>query len=253
MDYEMKYELIPSDREGFYRVKALRDFNDVKKGDIGGYVESENNLSQLGDCWIYDNAVVRDNAKFYNNAVIRDNAVVRDNAKIYNNAVIRDYATVCQDARIWANSKILNYCQIYGNVEVCGDAVVCDCANVYHNARVFGNAIIRDNAVVRGDARIFDYVIVCDNADVRGEVCICGDAIISSDKDYIIFKNWWSSGRFFTWTRSNNKWKVGCFYGSGEELIAKAYKDSEESGREYECIVKYVERILNTEECKTNK
>ena len=235
MDHEMKYELIPSDREGFYRVKALRDFNDVKKGDIGGYVESEKNLSQLGDCWIYDNAVVR------------------DNAKIYNNAVIRDYATVCHDARIWGDSKILNYCQIYGNVEVCGDAVVCNCANVYHNARVYGNAIIRDNAVVRGDARIFDYVIVCDNADVRGEVCICGDAMISSDKDYIVFKNWWSSGRYFTWTRSNNMWKVGCFYGSGEELIAKAYKDSEESGREYECIVKYVERILNTEECKTNK
>ena len=205
MDYEMKYELIPSDREGFYRVKALRDFNDVKKGDIGGYVEGEKNLSQLGDCWIYDNA------------------------KIYNNAVIRDNARVCDNARIWGDSKILNYGQVYGNVEVCGDAVVCNCANVYHNARVFGNAIIRDNAVVRGDA------------------------MISSDKDYIVFKNWWSSGRYFTWTRSNNMWKVGCFYGSGEELIAKAYKDSEESGREYECIVKYVERILNTEECKTNK
>ena len=220
MDYEMKYELIPSDREGFYRVKALRDFGNVKKGDIGGYVEGEKNLSQLGDCWIYDNA------------------------KIYNNAVIRDNARVCDNARIWGDSKILNYGQVYGNVEVCGDAVVCNCANVYHNARVFGNAIIRDNAVVRGDARIFDYVIVCDNADVRGEVCICGDAMISSDKDYIVFKNWWSSGRFFTWTRSNNMWKVGCFYGTGEELIAKAYKDSEESGREYEKIVKYVESII---------
>ena len=41
-------------------------------------------------------------------------------------------------------------------------------------------------------------------------------------------------------------WKVGCFYGTGEELIVKAYKDSEESGREYECIVKYVERILKS-------
>lgn len=130
--------------EEFYRVKALRDFNDVKKGDIGGYIHSENNLSQLDDCWIYDNAVVSD------------------------------------------------------------------------------------------------------NANIRGEVCICGDAIISSDKDYIVFKNWWSSGRFFTWTRSNNIWKVGCFYGTGEELIDKAYKDSEESGREYEKIVKYVERILKS-------
>ena len=253
MDYEMKYELIPSDREGLYRVKALRDFNDVKKGDIGGYVEGEKNLSQLGDCWIYDNAVVRDNAKIYNNAVIRDYARVCDNARIWGDSKILNYGQVYGNAEVCGNAIIRDNTQVYGDAEVCGDAIVCDNANVYHNARVFGNAIIRDNAVVRGDARIFDYVIVCDNADVRGEVCICGDAMISSDKDYIVFKNWWSSGRFFTWTRSNNMWKVGCFYGTGEELIAKAYKDSEESGREYECIVKYVERILNTEECKTNK
>ena len=218
-----KYELIPSDREGFYRVKALRDFNDVKKGDIGGYIQSENNLSQLDYCWIYDNA------------------------RIYNNAVICDDARVCDNARIWGDSKILNYGQVYGTAEVCGDAVVCNCANVYHNARVFGNAIIRDNAVVRGDARIFDYVIVCDNADVRGEVCICGDAMISSDKDYIVFKNWWSSGRYFTWTRSNNMWKVGCFYGTGEQLINKAFEDSVEKGFEYKKIVDYVESILENQ------
>ena len=39
-------------------------------------------------------------------------------------------------------------------------------------------------------------------------------------------------------------WSVGCFYGTGEELIAKAYKDSELSGREYERVVKYVESML---------
>ena len=39
-------------------------------------------------------------------------------------------------------------------------------------------------------------------------------------------------------------WKVGCFYGTGEELIAKAYKDSELSGREYERVVNYVVSIL---------
>ena len=39
-------------------------------------------------------------------------------------------------------------------------------------------------------------------------------------------------------------WRVGCFYGTGAELIAKAYKDSELSGREYERVVKYVESIL---------
>ena len=39
-------------------------------------------------------------------------------------------------------------------------------------------------------------------------------------------------------------WKVGCFHGTGEELIVKAYKDSELSGREYKRVVDYVESIL---------
>ena len=38
-------------------------------------------------------------------------------------------------------------------------------------------------------------------------------------------------------------WRVGCFFGTGEELVAKAYEDSEESGREYERIVNYVNEI----------
>ena len=74
---------------------------------------------------------------------------------------------------------------------------------------------------------------------------VCDNAMVCGNADYIVFKNWWSSGRCFTWTRSNNKWRVGCFFGTGAELIAKAYKDSEQSGREYERVVKYVESILN--------
>ena len=38
-------------------------------------------------------------------------------------------------------------------------------------------------------------------------------------------------------------WKVGCFYGTGKELIEKAYKDSEISGREYKKVVGYVNSI----------
>ena len=205
-----KYELIPSDIEGLFRIKALKDFNNVKKGDIGGYIQSENNLSQLDDCWIYDDAVVRDNAKVCHNAQIYDKVIVM------------------------------------GNAEVCDNAQVCDNAFVLDNAIVCDNAFVLDNAIVCDNARIRGHAVVQHDAVVRGNAQICGDAIISSDKDYIVFKNWWSSGRYFTWTRSNNMWKVGCFYGTGEELIAKAYKDSEESGIEYECIVKYVERILKS-------
>ena len=82
------------------------------------------------------------------------------------------------------------------------------------------------------------------NAWVYGDAKVYGNAKVCGNADYIVFKNWWSSGRYFTWTRSNNKWAVGCFYGTGEKLIAKAYKDSEKSGKEYERIVRYVESIL---------
>ena len=76
------------------------------------------------------------------------------------------------------------------------------------------------------------------------DTLVCGDAEIANKSDYIVFQNWWSSGRYFTWTRSNNMWSVGCFYGTGEELIKKAYMDSKLSGREYERVVRYVESIL---------
>ena len=88
---------------------------------------------------------------------------------------------------------------------------------------------------------------VCGNAKVYGDAEVCGNAKVYGNADYITFKNWWSSGRWFTWTRSNNKWKVGCFFGTGAELIAKAYKDSEKCGREYERVVKYVQSILEDE------
>ena len=222
MDIEKKYELIPSDMEGLYRIKALKDFGNVKKGDIGGYVESEKNLSQYDDCWIYDNAKVCDNAVVIGKAIVCGNARVYDNAQVCDNAIVRDDARVFANAQIYDNAVVVGNARVYGNAQVCG------------NAQIWGYVVIQGNAVVRG------------NAIVQGNADVSGDAIISSDKDYIVFKNWWSSGRYFTWTRSNNMWKVGCFYGTGEQLISKAYKDSEESGREYECIVKYVERILNS-------
>ena len=78
---------------------------------------------------------------------------------------------------------------------------------------------------------------------VYGEAIICNNAVVRNSTDYIVFKNCWSSMRWFTYTRSNRKWKVGCFLGTGDELIKKAYADSKKSGKCYEAIVKTVEAI----------
>ena len=46
-----------------YRIKALTFFSDVKEGDLGGWIEKEENLSQEGSTWVYGNATVYGNAE----------------------------------------------------------------------------------------------------------------------------------------------------------------------------------------------
>jgi hypothetical protein len=114
---------------------------------------------------------------------------------------------------------------------------------VFENAHLCGHAVVHGNAKVLGKASVYEYAQVFGRANVLGDVQIGGTAVVESTEDYIVFKNCWSSGRYLTWTRSNDMWKVGCFYGTGEELIKKAYKDSELSGKCYETIVRSTETI----------
>ena len=221
--YKLTDETINLNGVTLYRIEALKYFGEIKKGDKGGFIESENNLAHEGDAWVADNAHVY------------GNACVFDNSQVYGNAFVSGYAQVYGDAFVYGNAWL------YDNTRVCGYARVAD------NARVYGDANVCDDSSVFGSALVYDNACVCGDALVRGYACVCGDAEISNKSDYIVFQNWWSSGRYFTWTRSNNMWSVGCFYGTGEELIKKAYKDSELSGREYERAVRYVESILAEE------
>lgn len=216
---EKKYRLLEDDTvlvdgRTLYRIEALRDFADVKKGDKGGYVENEKNLSHEGDCWVYNSAKVYDNARVYDNAKVYDDAVVRGSAKVFRRAMVRDNA------------------MIYDKAVVFGEVIIHD------NAKVYERAVLCNYAVVGGSAEVYG------RAGVYGNAVISGNAVVSDTSDYYVSKNVWSSGRYFTYTRSNRKWKVGCFYGTGEELIRKAYQDSEVSGREYKRVVEYVETMF---------
>ena len=221
--YKLTDETINLNGVTLYRIEALKYFGEIKKGDKGGFIESENNLAHEGDAWVSDNAHVY------------GDACVFDNAQVYGNAFVSGYAQVYGDAFVYGNAWL------YDNTRVCGYARVAD------NARVYGDANVCDDSSIFGSALVYDNAHVYGDALVRGYACVCGDAEISNKSDYIVFQNWWSSGRYFTWTRSNNMWSVDCFYGTGEELIKKAYKDSELSGREYERVVRYVESILAEE------
>ena len=142
MTENKKYELTNETKKcGVYtlhRIRALKDFGDVKAGELGGWVESEHNLSQEGDCWIYDDARVFDGARVFGGATVRNVAIVGDVAKVYGRATIRDNAIVCSYATVGG------YATIGGYARVCGYAEVYDYATVYRNT---------DYAVVQGFGR----------------------------------------------------------------------------------------------------
>ena len=72
-----------------HRVIALKDFADVRKGELGGWVSSENNLSQYGNCWVYNNAMCMDNSRMYDNSRMCNNSILKGNDKLYGKLVSR--------------------------------------------------------------------------------------------------------------------------------------------------------------------
>ena len=218
-----KYELTDEtktlgDGTVLHRIRAVRDFVTVdgalvNAGDLGGWIENESNLYHYGKAWVFENAMVYGNAQ------------VDIDARVSGRAEVLDCALVC--GRAW----VLGDSRVYGHAEVCDNSYVYGHADVHGNARVCGNAEIYGNADV------------CGHALVSGGADVCGDAIVSDRHGYATYKNTWSSGRWFTYTRSNGMWKVGCFHGTGKELIDKAYKDSKLSGKCYERIVRAQEAI----------
>jgi len=79
-----------------YRIKAIKDFGYVKKGELGGWVESESNLSHNGNAWVYENAEVYENAKVYGDAEVYGDAWVYGDAMVYGNAMVCGDAMVSQ-------------------------------------------------------------------------------------------------------------------------------------------------------------
>ena len=85
------------DNDGYhtlFRVKAVRDFGSVKRGDRGGYIEREANLSHEGTAWVGGGAQVYGNAFVCDDAIVDGYAKISGNARICGNAAIGEYERV---------------------------------------------------------------------------------------------------------------------------------------------------------------
>lgn len=72
-----------------FRIKALIEFGNVKAGDLGGYIEKEENLSHMGDAWIYGDAQISGNAQVFGDARVSGDAWIYGDARVSGD---KDYA-----------------------------------------------------------------------------------------------------------------------------------------------------------------
>ena len=111
----MKYELVTADtitlnsRQTLTRIRALIDIPKYKvnKGDLGGYVKNEKNLSQRGTAWIGGNARVFDNAKVFGNAHVFGEAIATNNTQVFGKAEVHGESSLSGDAKILDRKSVV--------------------------------------------------------------------------------------------------------------------------------------------------
>ena len=142
-----KYTILTTQREVkshiVYQVK-------YENGTLGGWIESEENLSQEGNC------IVKDDAAIFGNARVEGNAIISEEALVFGNAIVNS------DAKVFGQAKVFGY------------------ANVTDEAEISGNARIRKNAWVTGKSRVYGSATITENAALK-DCTIFGEASISGD------------------------------------------------------------------------
>ena len=123
-----------------HRIRALRQVGtDVPAGTLGGYVQSEANLSQgQDDAWLYEDSISRDEANICGGAQLHDRAMAQDLALVGGNSTMYDNAIACDNAILTAGC-------------IRNDAIVCGNARVRENAATHIAPVVTGQSVVMGD------------------------------------------------------------------------------------------------------
>ena len=189
-----------------HRIKALIDFNDVRKGDIGGYVEKEKNLSQYGDCWIYNNAKAMDSSRLYDNSAMYDYSIMFDNS------IMRDNSEMHDDSELHGNSAM------------------------YNNSMMFDNSSMHDSSIMYDSSEMHDNSTLNNSAKLYGK-------LFSKVDDFIEIQN--PQGRLVTCVRKGDKilYNVGCQDEIDEETF-KWRIENENYGLEENPHRKYYYKII---------
>lgn len=163
----MKYEIIKNSslvtKSGVsvYRIRALKTFITdvclgdgsvldvtVNKGDVGGYVGGLDNLSQSGNCWIFDDA------KVYRNVLVADNATV------HGDSVVSSGAT-SGNVKISGQATFIN-CRIVANAAIHGEDYP-----LFVDCNFFGKSDIHiHKGIIRESSFSHATMLITERADI---------------------------------------------------------------------------------------
>ena len=142
-----------------YPIRALKNFADVKKDEIGGFVSGEDNLSQAGECWIYFGGIAMENARVEQNAKVKKGAVVSGSALVTGNSVLENNVHIRKNAEVYgANIK--------NNVCVTGKAIVEEGAQIENNVFIDRLVRIGKNARVNNFTVFSGWIDIGDGAEI---------------------------------------------------------------------------------------
>lgn len=179
----VKYEMLKNDTKvvdgvTVYRIVALKDFGDVKKGDLGGYIEDYRNLSHNDNCWVYDNAVVLGCSTVEQSATVRDNAIIKGKAYLANDC------TISGNTVIDGNIIVGDFVEISENVVITGRAMIIDEATIKGNTKIKGGDKALET-VIGGNVNILgDDNEISGDISLKGDLTITGGARITGKSDY---------------------------------------------------------------------
>ena len=121
-----KYSLTKNTKQWFgitlFQIKAEMSFGIVAKGELGGYIEKESNLSQEGNAWVSGDAQVSGNAWVSGDAWVSGNAQVYGDAQVSGNAQVYGNAWVYGNALVFGNAQVFGNAWVYGNAQVSAKA-----------------------------------------------------------------------------------------------------------------------------------
>lgn len=144
------------DHPWLHRIRAMMDIGGaVKAGDLGGFVETESNLSAdpTDTAWIYGDAIV------CGDALVEDGSVVKDAAIISGSACVTKQSQISQSAYV-TDAALIRHAIITGQVTVLGSACVLNRNGQDEKPMITDRSIIYGQVIgnfrIGGDTVLFD-------------------------------------------------------------------------------------------------